>query len=185
MQLISIKRFPIQGPLFIEMAGYGDTRGTLVELYNQTDLMEHIGETFTQDNLSFSKRNVIRGLHYQVTFPQGKLIYCLKGVIFDVALDIRWGSPTFGEYVGVTLDARCHQAFYIPPGFAHGFAVASASDAMVWYKCTHAYRKECDRAISWKDIPITLPKGFITAKAVLSAKDLAAPSLTPEMAIRL
>ncbi|MBX9889685.1 MAG: dTDP-4-dehydrorhamnose 3,5-epimerase [Amoebophilaceae bacterium] len=185
MQLTAIKKFPIQGPLFIEMAGHDDARGTFVELYNQTDLIDHIGERFTQDNLSFSKKNVIRGLHYQVTFPQGKLIYCLQGVIFDVALDMRWGSPTFGAYVGVTLDARYNQAFYIPPGFAHGFAVASASDAMVWYKCTHGYRKACDRAISWKDSPITLPKDFITEKAVVSAKDLAAPPLTAEMAIRL
>jgi dTDP-4-dehydrorhamnose 3,5-epimerase len=185
MNIKSVKNFHIEGPLLIESIGYRDIRGIFAELYNYRSLIEHIDEIFIQDNISFSKKNVIRGLHYQKSFPQGKLIYCLRGCIFDVALDIRLGSPTFGQYIGVTLNSKYIQGFYIPPGFAHGFAVSSKSDAIVLYKCTRVYRSDYDSAISWKSADIKLPKDFIIEKEVYSKKDLAAPALTPEMGIIL
>ena len=120
----------------------------------------------------------------KVNFRRVNLFFCLKGSIYDVALDIRKGSETFGKYIGVNLSADTPQAFYVPPGFAHGFAVSESSNAIILYKCTRLYQGAYDSGISWASSNIKLPKNFIdTKKAILSSKDSVAPSLTEELAV--
>jgi dTDP-4-dehydrorhamnose 3,5-epimerase len=134
---------------------------------------------FVQDNLSFSQRGVLRGMHYQEPDPQGKLVTVLAGEVFDVAVDVRLGSPTFGQWEGVTLSAENKRQFYLPPGFAHGFCVVSET-ALFSYKCTSVYRPQSERSIIWNDPqigiqwPLTAPR--------LSSKDSAAVRLvdTPD-----
>ncbi len=134
----------------------------------------NIPSRFVQDNLSYSRRGVLRGLHYQWGHPQGKLITVVEGEIFDVAVDIRQGSPTFGHWVGVTLSARDYQQLYIPEGFAHGFCV-TGDHATVCYKCTELYSPEEDRGIHWNDP--TLAISWPVTDPILSSKDQALPTL--------
>lgn len=155
----------------IEPVVYEDSRGAFFESYNERALAElGIREHFVQDNQSVSLKGVLRGLHYQVQQPQGKLIRCLFGEIFDVAVDLRKSSPTFGQWVGVTLSGESRAALWIPRGFAHGFLVLSPK-AEVLYKTTDFYAPKYERTILWNDpsIDIHWP---VHGLPLLSGKDL-------------
>ena len=168
---------PIPEVLIIEPKVFGDARGFFYESFNQKVFNEVTGlnETFVQDNLSRSSHNVLRGLHYQVQNPQGKLVQIMAGEIFDVAVDLRQSSPSFGRWVATTLSAANRLQHWIPPGFAHGFLVTSAS-ADVLYKTTGYYAPEHERAIRWNDAAIGI-QWPMQAQPVLSAKDLQAGPL--------
>lgn len=151
---------------------FGDTRGFFLEMYHQEKFREGgIDAQFVQDNLSRSQRGVLRGLHYQIQHPQGKLVTVLSGKIFDVAVDVRRSSPTFGQWVGAILDDETRQALYIPPGFAHGFSVLSDS-ADVYYKCTDLYHPEHERTLLWND-PTVKVDWPLDGDPILSPKDVA------------
>ena len=160
----------------IEPRIFSDDRGFFYESYNQ-EVLARAGITgpFVQDNHSFSARNVVRGLHYQIEHPQGKLIRCISGEIFDVAVDIRRHSRTFGQWIGETLSSANRRMLWVPPGFAHGFMVLSES-AEVLYKATDFYAPQYERTILWNDpeIGIAWPR---QQPAILSAKDLAGSTL--------
>jgi len=161
--------------LLIEPRVFGDDRGHFLETYHaQRYGGSNLSARFVQDNLSHSCRGVVRGLHYQWGHPQGKLVMVVQGEIFDVAVDIRRGSPTFGRWVGITLSARDYQQLYIPEGFAHGFCVTSDS-ATVCYKCTDFYSPQEDRGIRWDDPTLAIP--WPAVDPILSSKDLMLPAL--------
>ncbi len=172
---MKIQDTALSGVLVIEPKVFGDSRGFFLEIYNQERYREAgIDLDFVQDNLSFSHQGTLRGLHYQNPHSQGKLVYVLQGEVFDVAVDIRDDSATFGDWVGVTLSAENKRQFYVPPGFAHGFCVTSET-ALFAYKCTDRYAPECEGSILWDDadIGITWP----ISSPLLSDKDKAAPRL--------
>ncbi|MCA8995790.1 MAG: dTDP-4-dehydrorhamnose 3,5-epimerase [Planctomycetaceae bacterium] len=155
---------------------FGDARGFFLETYQAERFSQAgIDLPFVQDNLSRSSRNVVRGLHFQIQHPQGKLVSVLRGAIYDVAVDLRRSSPHFGQWTGATLSDESREALYIPPGFAHGFAVLSDS-ADVFYKCTDLYHPEHERTIAWND-PIIGIDWPLSAEPILSAKDQAGGSL--------
>jgi len=161
--------------LLVEPRVFGDDRGHFLETYHARRYGEsHIPSEFVQDNLSHSRRGVLRGLHYQWGHPQGKLVMVVEGEIFDVAVDIRRGSPTFGQWVGATLSSRDYRQLYIPEGFAHGFCVTS-DHATVCYKCTELYSPEEDRGICWNDP--TLAISWPVTDPILSGKDRRLPTL--------
>ncbi|HML34148.1 dTDP-4-dehydrorhamnose 3,5-epimerase [Sporomusa sphaeroides] len=137
--------------LIIEPKVFGDSRGFFQETW-QCERYRDIGITgnFVQDNLSLSARGVLRGLHYQHPYAQGKLVSVVQGEVFDVAVDIRLGSPTFGQWAGVSLSGENHRQLWIPPGFAHGFCVVSET-AYFMYKCTELYTPETEGGIAWND----------------------------------
>jgi dTDP-4-dehydrorhamnose 3,5-epimerase len=141
----------LPGVAIIEPKVFGDERGYFLETWNQ-DRYTAAGlpATFVQDNLSFSRRGVLRGLHFQNPNAQGKLVYVLQGEVFDVAVDIRLGSPTFGKMESVILSAQNKRQLYIPPGFAHGFCVTSET-ALFAYKCTELYHPQSEGSILWND----------------------------------
>jgi dTDP-4-dehydrorhamnose 3,5-epimerase len=154
---------------------FGDERGFFMETFRESWFDEcDISARFVQDNHSSSSRGVLRGLHYQIKNPQGKLVRVTAGEVYDVAVDLRKSSPTFGQSVGVYLSANNKNIFWIPPGFAHGFLVLS-EHAEFNYKCTQYYAPEHDRSLLWNDpaLKIEWPLADITAP-VLSAKDRAA-----------
>jgi dTDP-4-dehydrorhamnose 3,5-epimerase len=157
--------------LIIETVSFGDDRGFFYESFNQRRFTELTGVTteFVQDNHSKSGRNVLRGLHYQIKQPQGKLVRVIAGEVFDVAVDVRKSSPTFGHWVGVTLSAENRRQVWIPEGFAHGFVVTSES-AEFLYKTTDYWAPEHERSIRWDDpaIGILWPEGLVPT---LSSKD--------------
>ena len=157
--------------LVIEPKVFGDERGFFFESFNRRQFAEIIGRDvdFVQDNHSRSAKNVLRGLHYQIQHPQGKLVRVVQGVVFDVAVDIRKSSPTFGQYVGVELSAENKRMFWVPEGFAHGFVVLSDT-AEFLYKTTDYWAPEFERSIAWNDptIAITWP---IQGQPALSGKD--------------
>ncbi len=137
--------------LLVEPQVFGDSRGYFFESWHGQKYAElGLTASFVQDNQSRSHKGVLRGLHYQLQQPQGKLVSVLSGSVFDVAVDIRLGSPTFGQWVGVELSAENHHQLYIPPGFAHGFCVLTAS-ADFYYKCTDYYAPEHEHGILWND----------------------------------
>jgi dTDP-4-dehydrorhamnose 3,5-epimerase len=141
----------IAGLLILEPKVFGDARGFFVETWNRRRYGEAgIDVHFVQDNISFSKRGTLRGLHFQNPKPQGKLMQVLQGEVFDVAVDIRRSSPTFGRWHGVLLSAENKRQFYVPTGFAHGFAVLSDT-ALFQYKCTEFYSPQDELAIRWDD----------------------------------
>jgi dTDP-4-dehydrorhamnose 3,5-epimerase len=141
----------IPGLVIFEPRVFGDARGFFMETWNQARYAEAgLAETFVQDNLSFSRRGILRGLHFQNPNAQGKLVYVLQGEVFDVAVDIRRGSPTFGQSVSVILSADNKRQFYIPPGFAHGFVVTSET-ALFAYKCTTFYAPNNEGSVLWND----------------------------------
>jgi dTDP-4-dehydrorhamnose 3,5-epimerase len=151
---------------------HGDARGFFLESWHQEKFAAGgIAARFVQDNHSRSVRHTLRGLHYQIVRPQGKLVMAINGSVFDVAIDLRRGSPTFGKWVAAQLDDVNHHCLWIPPGFAHGFLVLSES-ADVVYKCTEYYSPGHDRSIKWNDreldIAWPLPHG---AQPILSRKD--------------
>ncbi len=161
----------LPGVLILEPKSFGDARGWFMETFNAETFREHgLPESFAQDNHSYSTGGVVRGLHYQLEQPQGKLVRCTRGRIFDVAVDIRRGSPAFGKWTGVELTAENKRMLWIPPRFAHGFAVLS-EDAEVLYKCTTLWHQASDRSILWNDPAIGIEWGV--ANASISAKDAA------------
>jgi len=148
---------------------YGDERGFFMETYSATRYKEMgIDVEFVQDNHSRSAHGVLRGLHYQLKHPQGKLVRVVSGVVFDVAVDIRVGSPTFGKAVWSILSAGMKNQFWVPPGFAHGFCVVSES-ADFEYKCTDFYHPEDEGAVLWNDPDLNIP--WPVDKPLLSEKD--------------
>ena len=157
---------------------FGDARGFFMESWERRKFAAAgLDREFVQDNHSRSGRHILRGLHYQILKPQGKLVRVTSGTVFDVAVDIRRASPTFGRWVGVTLSAENHHMLWVPPGFAHGYLVLSDS-ADFLYKVTDFWAPEHERAIRWDDPTVgvrwPLPAG---AQPVLSGKDAAAPLL--------
>lgn len=173
---------PMEGPLLISPQVFGDSRGFFFESWNQrrwAALLAAHGQgaqPFVQDNHSRSDRGVLRGLHWQLPpHPQGKLVRCVVGAIFDVAVDLRRGSPSFGQWVGAELSAANHRQLWVPEGFAHGFLTLSAQ-AEVLYKTTDFWSRDCERALRWDDpqVAIAWPE---PGEPQLSEKDAGAPRL--------
>lgn len=163
--------------LLLEPRVFGDDRGFFMESWNARTFGEATGldVTFVQDNHSYSMRNVLRGIHYQVVRPQGKLVRVVTGSVFDVAVDLRRSSPTFGRWVGHELSAANRLQMWIPPGFGHGFLVISeAADFL--YKTTDYWIGEYDRALRWND-PTVAVKWPLQGEPILATKDAAAPLL--------
>jgi dTDP-4-dehydrorhamnose 3,5-epimerase len=141
----------IEGVLLIEPKVFGDARGYFFESYSVERYRQHgIGPTFVQDNVSKSERGILRGLHLQNPHRQGKLVSCLEGEVYDVAVDIRAGSPTFGQHVAAVLSSENKRQLWIPPGFAHGFQVTTPT-GIFHYKCTDSYHPECELGVAWDD----------------------------------
>ncbi len=161
--------------LLIEPRVFADPRGHFLEIFQARRYPEHgIPERFVQDNLSFSGNGVIRGLHYQLRHPQGKLVMVAAGEVFDVVVDIRRGSPRFGRWLSLTLDAASCRQLYIPPGFAHGFQVLSAS-ATFLYKCTDYWAPGDEYGVRFDDPDLGIP--WPGARSVLSDRDRHLPRL--------
>ncbi len=178
MSKFNFIKTPIEGVTIIEPTVFGDARGYFMETYSEKEFAENgIDVKFVQDNESRSKKGVLRGLHFQKKNPQGKLVRVLEGEVFDVAVDLRKSSKTFGKWVGVTLSAENKKQFYIPEGFAHGFAVLSES-ATFAYKCTRFYAPGDEGGLMWNDpqIGIEWPVGD-DFKPLLSEKDTKNPTL--------
>jgi dTDP-4-dehydrorhamnose 3,5-epimerase len=162
--------------LVLEPRVFRDARGFFVETFSTADLAgTSIPDRFAQDNHSRSTRDVLRGLHYQLSRPQGKLIHVVRGRIYDIAVDIRRGSPTFARWVGFELTDENLYSLWIPPGFAHGFCVLS-DVADVVYKCTTLYDAADDRGIAWNDPQIAIE--WPTPSPIVSEKDSAHPRLS-------
>ena len=165
---------PIDGVLVLEPKVFGDARGFFFESFNARDFEQATGmqRTFVQDNHSKSAKGVLRGLHYQTQHAQGKLVRVTQGAVFDVAVDIRQGSPTFGQWFGLELSAENKKQLWIPEGLAHGFLVTSAS-AEFLYKTTDYYHPEFERSLLWNDpaIGIEWPLHLLDAEPLLAAKD--------------
>lgn len=158
---MKVTELSLPGVLLIEPRVHGDARGFFTELFQSQRYAEHgIRDAFVQDNLSLSRRGVLRGLHFQNPQPQGKLVYVLAGEVFDVAVDVRRSSPTFGKWCSAILSAENHNQLWVPPGFAHGFVVTS-EQALFAYKCTALYRPEAERVIRYDDpdLGIAWPEG--------------------------
>jgi dTDP-4-dehydrorhamnose 3,5-epimerase len=172
MQVIETK---LPGVLIVEPRVFEDSRGFFFESYSYRDYAaQGIGDIFVQDNHSRSMRGVLRGLHYQVSPGQAKLVRVALGEVFDVAVDIRWGSPTFGQWVGVTLSAQNRRQLYTPVGFAHGFCVTSEV-AEFLYKCSNYYDPQAERGIAWDDPALGI--AWPVQAPVLSERDKRHPRL--------
>jgi dTDP-4-dehydrorhamnose 3,5-epimerase len=177
---MQVSATPLPGVLILEPKVFGDERGFFFESFNQRAFEAAVGErvNFVQDNHSCSQRGVLRGLHYQVPpHAQGKLVRVVHGSAFDVAVDIRKGSATFGRWFGATLDATSHRQLWIPPGFAHGF-LALEDDTHFLYKATDYYARDCERAIAWNDPAIGIDWPDLDSAPLLANKDAAAPPLS-------
>jgi dTDP-4-dehydrorhamnose 3,5-epimerase len=165
----------LTGVLIIEPQVFGDERGFFMESWQQQRYREAgIQSDFVQSNVSKSSYGVLRGLHFQNPKPQGKLVSVLVGEVYDVAVDIRVGSPTFGQYADIVLNAENHKQFYVPEGFAHGFCVLSET-AIFSYMCTDYYQAEAEASLLWNDPDINIPWPISEPK--LSSKDAAAKTL--------
>lgn len=162
----------IEGALILEPKVFGDARGFFMESFNARTFAELTGvsDRFVQDNHSRSARGVLRGLHYQIRQPQGKLVRVVRGSVFDVAVDLRRSSPTFGRWVGVELSEENMRQFWVPPGFGHGFLVLSES-ADFLYKTTDYYAPEHERCIAWDDPTIGVDWPKVEGQLLLSDKD--------------
>jgi dTDP-4-dehydrorhamnose 3,5-epimerase len=172
----------IEGPVIIEPDVHRDARGFFLETYHAEKYRDGgINALFVQDNQSRSAGNILRGLHGQLRHPQGKLIRVIEGEVYDVAVDLRRNSPTFGRHVATRLSAENFRQFFIPPGFAHGFCVLSDA-AQIEYKCTDFYRPDDEFAVAWNDPEIGI--SWPVAEPVLSERDRNAPPLA-EMIERL
>jgi len=172
---MKIIKTDLDGVLIIEPDWFPDDRGFFMETFNATRYAEAgLDRVFVQDNHSQSTRGVIRGLHYQLNHPQGKFLYVARGEIFDVAVDIRQGSPTFGKWTGVHLSAENKKQFFIPEGFAHGFSVLS-DVADVIYKCTDIYQPGDDHGILYNDPKIAID--WMVENPRVSVKDAALKTL--------
>jgi dTDP-4-dehydrorhamnose 3,5-epimerase len=169
---MNVRPTEIPDVLILEPRVFEDSRGYFFESFNSRELAKTgINYQFVQDNQSRSVRNVLRGLHYQLRQPQGKLVRVVRGEVFDVAVDIRRSSPTFGKWAGVILSEQNKQMFWIPPGFAHGFLVLSES-ADFLYKTTDFYSPSDERTIRWNDPELAI-KWPIQGHPVVSPKDAA------------
>jgi len=168
-----VKVYPteISDVLLLEPKVYQDERGFFLESFNRRTFREATGldVEFVQDNTAFSVRNVLRGLHYQIRQPQGKLIQAMAGEIFDVAVDLRRSSMTFGKWVGVNLSGGTHRMIWLPPGFAHGYLVMS-EHAIVFYKTTDFYAPEHERTLLWSDPALNI-RWPLVDKPIVSDKD--------------
>lgn len=170
---MNILKTPIEGVLIIEPRVFGDARGYFFESFNQRDFSKKadIEPHFVQDNESRSCYGVVRGLHFQKPpFAQTKLVRVVEGTVLDVAVDIRRGSPTYGEHISVELSAENKRQLYLPKGMAHGFAVLSET-AVFQYKCDEYYHPEAEGAIAWDDPELAIDWHIPAAKALLSEKD--------------
>ena len=194
MGKINVTSCPLEGVYIIEPAVFEDRRGYFMETYNQQDLLEHgLDMVFVQDNQSRSAKGVIRGLHFQKTYPQGKLIRVTRGCIFDVVVDLRPGSNTYGQWYGLELSEDNKKQLYIPKGFAHGFMVMSEI-AELCYKCSERYHPGYEGGIAWNDPTIGIiwpgvvgsypgssdPSGYTMADGtplIFSDRDLGWPTL--------
>ena len=166
MQIIKTK---INGPLIIVPSIFKDTRGFFFEKYNYKSFFKiGIKYNFVQDNLSYSKKNVLRGLHFQKKFPQGKLVKVVKGEIFDVIVDLRKNKKSFGKYLSFRLSDKNHNQLWVPPGFAHGFCVLS-KEAKVEYKCTEFYKPKDEYTLKWNDSVLEI--NWPIKKPIVSKKD--------------
>jgi dTDP-4-dehydrorhamnose 3,5-epimerase len=170
---------PIPDVLVIEPEVFGDARGFFYESFNRTALEAAVGRPldFVQDNHSLSTRNVLRGLHYQLPHPQGKLVRVIRGEVFDVAVDLRRSSPTFGRWVGEVLSAENRRQLWIPEGFAHGFLVLSP-EAEFLYKTTAYWNRDSERCIRWDDPVLAIDWPLRDARPIVSAKDAAGVALS-------
>lgn len=177
MQLIETS---LPGVVLVEPTVFQDDRGFFLETFN-AERFKALGlpTTFLQDNRSRSRRGVLRGLHYQLRHPQGKLVGVTRGSVFDVAVDIRRGSPTFGRWTSVVLTDECPRFLWIPPGFAHGFCALSETVELS-YKCTELYDPADDRGVLWNDARIGVD--WPIASPALSPKDSRLPPLDPNRA---
>lgn len=176
---------PLSGVVILKPKVFGDARGFFVETFRASTFSPLGLPQFVQDNQSRSRRGVLRGLHYQLVNPQGKLVRVSRGRVFDVAVDVRQDSPTFGQWAGVVLDDTDHCQFFIPPDFAHGFVVLS-DEADFVYKCTNYYDPASEAGIAWNDpdIGIEWPAEVLDA-VTLSDKDSALPTLAGQDRERL
>ena len=172
MGKIKVTPCEIEGLYIIEPSVFGDERGYFMETYNQNDFKEAgLSMVFVQDNQSMSVKGVLRGLHYQKQYPQGKLVRVVRGSVFDVAVDLRSGSKTYGKWFGVELTAENKKQFYIPEGFAHGFLVLS-DEAEFCYKCTDFYRPGDEGGMAWNDAKIGIEWPIEDGmKLIISEKD--------------
>jgi dTDP-4-dehydrorhamnose 3,5-epimerase len=165
------KNTGIDGVVLIEPDVFSDARGFLKEAFNQAEYdRAGVPASFVQDNHSHSRRGTLRGLHYQLPRPQGKLVFVIQGEVFDVAVDLRSDSATFGRWFGVYLNANNHLQLYLPPGIAHGFYVTSES-ADVIYKCTDFYQPTCEHTIAWNDPQLKI--AWPTSDPIVSPRDRA------------
>lgn len=162
----------IEGVVIIEPRIFRDERGYFYESFSQREFEEKVCRTiFVQDNQSKSSYGVVRGLHFQKPpYCQSKLVRCIKGAVLDVAVDVRKGSPTFGKYVAVELTEDNHRQFFVPRGFAHGFAVLS-EEAVFQYKCDNFYNKESEGAVAWNDPELNIDWRVPAENVILSEKD--------------
>jgi|TARA_B110000879_G_scaffold142705_1_gene185622 dTDP-4-dehydrorhamnose 3,5-epimerase len=174
---MKITKTAIPDVLIFEPTVHGDSRGYFMETFRLADFAD-AGDAlnFVQDNQSKSSQGTLRGLHYQLNFPQGKLVRVLSGEVFDVAVDIRKNSPTFGQWVGELLSAENYKQLWVPPGFAHGFYVTSES-AELSYKCTEYYHPEDDHSLLWNDSSIAIEWPLVSDSPLLSNKDQNAKTL--------
>ena len=181
MSQINVTKCPIEGLYIIEPTVHGDHRGYFMETYNQRDMAEAgLNMVFVQDNQSMSTKGVLRGLHAQKDYPQGKLVRVIRGRVFDVAVDMRPGSATYGKWYGVELSAENKKQFYISPGFAHGFLVLS-EETEFCYKVTDFYHPNDEVGIAWNDpaIGITWPEVTGTYRGTASAEGYTMADGTP------
>ena len=173
---MKVSETKLPGVLVIEPDVYGDERGFFLETWSAKRYAEAgLPQTYVQDNMSFSTKGILRGLHLQHPKGQGKLVHVIAGEVFDVAVDVRVGSPTFGKWDGVLLSSDNRKQIYIPPGFAHGFCVTGES-ALFAYKCTELYHRETELGVIWNDPEIGID--WPIDDPVLSGKDAAFPKLS-------
>jgi len=172
---MNIKYFDIKGLFEIKPSIFKDQRGIFFESFRKDELLKlGIEKSFVQDNQSFSKKNVIRGIHFQMEpYAQGKLVKVAYGKVLDVAIDLRTGSETFGKHVKMVLDSINHNMFYIPEGFGHGFL--AIEDSVLQYKCTQYYNRESEKGIAWNDPDLNIDWGI--TDPIISEKDRVMPSL--------
>jgi len=174
---IKVVETAIKDMVIIEPQVFGDSRGYFMETYNEEAFAKAgLHMTFVQDNQSMSKRGVLRGLHLQTKYSQGKLVRVISGEVYDVGVDLRKGSPTYGKYEGVILSGENKRMFYIPEGFAHGFLVLS-EEAVFTYKCTQIYHPEYDTGIIYNDQEIGIDWPLDGIELLLSEKDTKLPTL--------
>ncbi len=177
MAQIEVIKTAIEGLVVVEPQVFGDERGYFMETYNRAVFMDAgLDMIFVQDNQSKSKKGVLRGLHFQTRFPQGKLVRVISGSVYDVGVDLRENSPTYGKYAGVVLSGENKKMFYVPEGFAHGFLVLS-DEAVFTYKCTNLYHPEYDGGIIYDDQEIGVDWPLEGLALLLSEKDKKLPSL--------